>query len=84
MNNNPVYWKGQELPPKKSGHVYVIRMWPGGRMVLDQVWFHEAHYADDAVKRLTSGHPALVWLDDVDFVIASLPDNHPVKRKVKG
>lgn len=53
MNNNPVYWKGQELPPKKSGHVYVIRMWPGGR-------------------------------DDVDFVIASLPDNHPVKRKVKG
>lgn len=74
------YWKGQELPPKRPGHVYIIRMWPGGRKVLDQCWFHQAHYADDAARRLKSGQTANVWLDDAALVLSLLPEDHPLRK----
>lgn len=74
------YWRGQELPPKRPGHVYIIRMWPGGRKVLDRCWFHQAHYADDAARRLKSGQTANVWLDDAALVLSLLPEDHPLRK----
>lgn len=78
--SEPVIWQGKELPPKKPGHVWAIRMWPGGRKELRQVLLEEMHHADDATSRLQNNHCANVWLDDAVLVIALLPDEHPHRQ----
>lgn len=76
-----VYWQGKELPKAKPDHVWAIKMWPGGRKILNQQLIDSMHNSWDAVERLQHGHCANVWLDDVTLVIALLPDDHPLKRK---
>ncbi len=78
--SEPVIWRGKELPQCKPGHVYAIRMWPGGRKELRQVPYEEMHYADEATRRLQNGHCANVWLDDAVLVVMLLPENHPQRQ----
>jgi len=64
MGKQPVYFQGQELPPTREGHVYGIRLYPGGRKELRQYKPDDLMYVSQAVKALMANKCVDVWLDD--------------------
>lgn len=68
--NQPVIWQGQKLPSARPGNVWLLHIYPGGRMEVRQDRPERAVTADKAVSVLMAGHDAHVWLDDAQVTVA--------------
>lgn len=68
--SKPVIWQGQELPPRKPGKVYGLRIYPGGRTQVRQFYARQLVTPMIAASKLMAGEYAQVWLDDVVDTLA--------------
>lgn len=69
-NKQPVIWQGQELPQARPGNVWLLHIYPGGRMEVVQRKPNYATTVDLAVKDLMAGGSAHVWLGDAETTVA--------------
>lgn len=64
MNDEPIYFQGEPLPPLRPGKVWGFKIWPGGRMELRPVPPGMIDSVGYALNRLEAGHAATVALSD--------------------
>lgn len=62
---------GQSLPELRSGKVYCMEIYPGGRKSVRQINPELLHSKDDAIKRLRDGRLCRVLLGDAVAVLSS-------------
>lgn len=61
-----VYWQGEKLPTARPGNVWLMQIYPSGRMQLAQQKPGLASVPSVAARNLVAGHMVFVWLDDAE------------------
>lgn len=64
-----VYWEGRKLPQARSGHVWMMQVYAGGKTQVVQHRPYRTIPAKWAVDRLLDGNMVFVKLDDASWTI---------------
>lgn len=70
MVGKTVYWYGEELRPAREGRVWLMQIYPGGRMQITQQRPGMASTPVAAIRDLRKGNMVYINLGDAQSVLA--------------